>query len=156
MSERSSSLRGKALLLKSLGAVGVVYGDIGTSPLYALRECFVHGHITANDPHNVVGIVSLFIWALTCVVVIKYLLFVLRADNGGEGGTLALLALAQSRLSLTKNDGSQGIARVLLLAGLFGAGLLYGDGMITPAISVLSAVEGLSIVTPNQPGLFTP
>ena len=94
----SSPIRGKALLIKSVGAIGVVYGDIGTSPLYALRECFVHGHIDA-DAKSVVGIVSLFAWSLICVVVIKYLSFVLRADNHGEGGILALLALAQTRTS---------------------------------------------------------
>ena len=153
--QSTNPIRGKALLLKSLGAIGVVYGDIGTSPLYALRECFVHGHVPA-DAESVTGIVSLFVWALTCVVVVKYLFFVLRADNNGEGGTLALLALAQSRLSIPRQGLSSGVGKVLLLSGLFGAGLLYGDGMITPAISVLSAVEGLSIVTPNDPGLFTP
>jgi KUP system potassium uptake protein len=151
----SSPIRGKALLIKSVGAIGVVYGDIGTSPLYALRECFVHGHIDA-DAKSVVGIVSLFVWSLICVVVIKYLSFVLRADNHGEGGILALLALAQTRTSGGTELVSARTAKLLVLAGLFGAGLLYGDGMITPAISVLSAVEGLSIVTPDQPGLLTP
>ena len=128
--------------LLTLGAIGVVYGDIGTSPLYALRECFhgVHGVAATHD--NVLGVLSLIFWSLTLIISIKYILFVMRADNNGEGGILALLALvAQSPDARRKS-------RAMLVAlGLFGAALLYGDGMITPAISVLGAVEGLQVAT---------
>lgn len=127
----------------TLGALGVVFGDIGTSPLYALRECFIGHHPIPVSTDNVLGILSLIIWSLVTVVVIKYLFFVLRADNKGEGGVLALLALA---LPAAKTSG--GRKRYLIYFGLFGAALLYGDGMITPAITVLSAVEGLKIATP--------
>jgi KUP system potassium uptake protein len=122
----------------SLGALGVVYGDIGTSPLYALRECVTSPHGVAATAGNVLGVLSLIFWSLTAVVTFKYLCFVLRADNRGEGGVLALLALAA---------GKNGGRRALVLFGLFGAALLYGDGIITPAITVLSAVEGLSVAT---------
>lgn len=128
----------------AIAALGVVYGDIGTSPLYAVKECFTGHHGAALTPHNVLGVVSLIFWSLTAVVVIKYLTFVMQADHDGEGGILALLALA------TKGKPpSSGISWVSVLAmlGLFGAALLYGDGIITPAISVLSAVEGLSVAT---------
>ncbi len=133
-------------LTLSLGALGVVYGDIGTSPLYALKECFMphHGHQLAVTPANVLGILSLITWALALVISIKYLVFVLRADNRGEGGTLALLSLVRPRESQRR-----GKRRTVLIAlGLFGAALLYGDGMITPAITMLSAIEGISVVTP--------
>jgi len=125
-----------------LSALGVVYGDIGTSPLYALRECFVGEHPMPVTPENVMGVLSLIFWALTLVVTLKYLMYVLPADNRGEGGVLALMALAL--------DGRKVGRRTLVLTaiGLFGAALLYGDGMITPAISVLSAVEGLHLATP--------
>jgi KUP system potassium uptake protein len=131
-----------ALLPLALGALGVVYGDIGTSPLYALRECFVGGNALPVTALNVLGILSLVFWSLTMVVSIKYLMFLMRADNEGEGGILALLALVGPK-------GSNGTARRngLVLLGLFGAALLYGDGVITPAISVLSAVEGLRVAT---------
>jgi KUP system potassium uptake protein len=123
-----------------LAALGVVYGDIGTSPLYALRECFAGTHPIPVTPENVLGVLSLIFWSLIITVSVKYLLFVMRADNQGEGGILALVALVRSKV------GKQ--AHVVLIAiGLFGAALLYGDGMITPAISVLSAVEGLGVAT---------
>jgi KUP system potassium uptake protein len=135
----------RTLLTTSLAALGVVYGDIGTSPLYALRECFTPPHAVSATAPNVLGVLSLFFWSLTLVVSLKYLTFVLRADNDGEGGVLALLAL------LARRDGAAGSARarggVLALLGLFGAALLYGDGVITPAISVLSAIEGLGVAT---------
>ena len=118
----------------TLGALGVVYGDIGTSPLYALRECFHGSTGIAVDRANVLGILSLIVWALTLVVVLKYIVFVTRADNHGEGGILALLALVLEK---------RGRLAGLTLAGLFGAALLYADGMLTPAISVVSAVEGI-------------
>jgi KUP system potassium uptake protein len=130
------------LALLTLGAIGVVYGDIGTSPLYALRECFHGQHGVAPTQDNVLGVLSLIFWSLTLIISIKYILFVMRADNNGEGGILALLALvAQSPDAKRKSRAS------LIALGLFGAALLYGDGMITPAISVLGAVEGLEIVT---------
>jgi KUP system potassium uptake protein len=132
------------LLPLALGALGVVYGDIGTSPLYAMRECF-HGHMDPT-PENVLGVLSLIVWSLIVVIAIKYLLIVLRADNAGEGGILALMALVIEDLTGTKRQTLATTAIVTL--GLFGAALLYGDGIITPAISVLSAVEGLEIATP--------
>jgi KUP system potassium uptake protein len=131
----------------SLSALGVVYGDIGTSPLYALKECFAGHYGLHPTPENVLGILSLVFWALVVVISIKYLLFVMRADNHGEGGILALTALCVPR---SQRNNSRRM--VLLILGLFGAALLYGDGVITPAISVLSAVEGLKEVTP----VFTP
>jgi len=125
-----------------LGALGVVYGDIGTSPLYALKECFSPEHGIALTPANVHGILSLLFWTMTIVVSLKYVVFVLRADNDGEGGILSLVALAirgveDSRMRWT-----------LMILGVFGASMFYGDAMITPAISVLSAVEGLEVATP--------
>ncbi|MEW6303322.1 MAG: potassium transporter Kup [Verrucomicrobiota bacterium] len=126
-----------------LGALGVVYGDIGTSPLYALRECFSGDHGIAITRGNVLGVVSLIFWALALIVSLKYLTFVMRADNKGEGGILALLAMAFPERALHAKSASK-----MLLIGVFGAALLYGDGMITPAISVLSAVEGLEVATP--------
>src|SRR3954453_7462839 len=131
-------------LTLSLGALGVVYGDIGTSPLYALRECFHHSTGIAPTPANVLGILSLIVWSLILVVSVKYLVFVMRADNRGEGGILALLAL----VAPPRGAPPLGGRRLLVLMGVFGAALLYGDGMITPAITVLSAVEGLNVATP--------
>ena len=137
--------QGKRLALLSLGALGIVYGDIGTSPLYSMRECF-HGEHSVPATHgNVLGVLSLIVWALVITVTLKYVVYVLRADNRGEGGILALLALVRSAL------GGK-VSGILLVLGIFGAALLYGDGMITPAISVLSAVEGLKVATP----FFTP
>jgi KUP system potassium uptake protein len=133
---------GRHLAALSLAALGVVYGDIGTSPLYALRQTFSAGHGLALGPGNVLGVLSLVVWSLILVVSLKYVAFVLRADNRGEGGILALTAL------VTPMAKSQGRRKGLVLIGLFGAALLYGDGLITPAISVLSAVEGLAIATP--------
>ena len=126
----------------TLGALGVVYGDIGTSVLYALKEVFATGHI-AFTPDNVLGILSLFVWTLTLIVSFKYVILVLRADNHGEGGLVAMLALASTAVK----DKPQ-LRRVLLVVGIFGTALFYGDGVITPAISVLSAVEGLQVFSP--------
>ena len=131
------------LALLTLTALGVVYGDIGTSPLYAIRECFHGPHAVRVTPQNVMGVLSLVFWALVVVVTIKYVVFILRADNRGEGGILSLAALV-----VPVRAAHSGRRRVLLLLGLFGAALLYGDGMITPSVSVLSAVEGLSVATP--------
>jgi KUP system potassium uptake protein len=123
-----------------LGSIGVVYGDIGTSPLYALRESLAHTAGMGSHDENVLGVVSLLIWALFLIVTIKYVIFVMRADNRGEGGTLALMALAQSAI------GRRSIG--VLFLGILGASLFTGDAIITPAISVLSAVEGLKLVAP--------
>lgn len=139
--------KGGYLLLLSITALGVVFGDIGTSPIYALREAFNASHGIAPTTENVLGVLSLIFWSLIIVISIKYLLFVLRADNEGEGGIIALTALVSPR---SRRAG--GNRKILLLVGLFGAALLYGDGMITPAISVVSAVEGLEVATP----MFTP
>jgi len=133
----------KPFLALSLAALGVVYGDIGTSPIYALRECFHGSHPFAVTQPNVLGVMSLVFWSLMIIISLKYLVFVMRADNHGEGGILALLAL----LAPWHDKSAQ--SRVLLFLGLFGAALLYGDGAITPAISVLSAVEGLELAAPG-------
>ncbi len=126
----------------TLGAIGVVYGDIGTSVLYALKEVFGSGHVPFT-PDNVYGILSIFFWTLTMIVSVKYVTLVLRADNNGEGGLVAMLALAAESVK-----DKPGLHRSLLLLGIFGTCLFYGDGVITPAISVLSAVEGLEVVSP--------
>ena len=131
-----------SLTTLTLGAIGVVYGDIGTSMLYAIKEVFGSGHVPFT-PTNVYGILSIFFWTLTVIVSIKYVVLVLRADNNGEGGLVAMLALA----SQSVKDKPR-LRRVLLIVGIFGTCLFYGDGVITPAISVLSAVEGLEIVSP--------
>ena len=140
---------GRRLALLSLGALGVVYGDIGTSPLYAIRECFHGEYGVAVTPANVLGILSLVFWSLILVISIKYLIFVLRADNRGEGGILALVALAVPRYAPRRTTW-------VAMLGLFGASLLYGDGMLTPAISVLSAVEGLEVIAPTLRPLVIP
>ncbi|WP_415061625.1 potassium transporter Kup [Bdellovibrio sp.] len=129
----------------SLGALGVVFGDIGTSPLYALRECFGEYGLAAT-PENVIGILSLIFWTLILVICIKYMAYVMRADNRGEGGILSLMALAV-RSQMSKDVTQR--RWIMTILGLFGAALLYGDGVITPAISVLSAMEGLTYVAPN-------
>jgi KUP system potassium uptake protein len=134
---------GRRLLALSLLALGIVYGDIGTSPLYAMRECFYGSHPVAVTPDNIFGVLSLIFWSLVVVVMLKYHIYVIRFDNRGEGGILALMGL----VGMDKERG--GAMKAMLIAiGVFGASLLYGDGMITPAISVLSAVEGLEIATP--------
>ncbi len=135
--------RGRYLALMSLGALGIVYGDIGTSPLYALRECFFGAHGIEPTRANVMGVLSLVLWSLIIVVTLKYHVYVLRLDNRGEGGILALMSLVQP-----ESRKKTGLRRLIMPLGLFGAALLYGDGIITPAISVLSAVEGLDVATP--------
>lgn len=135
--------RGRYLFTLALTALGVVYGDIGTSPIYALRESFHHTHGVAPTAENVMGVLSLIVWSLILVICIKYLLVVVRADHNGEGGILALTTLVER----SPAQEAKGFVTVTLL-GLFGTALLYGDGMLTPAISVLSAVEGLSVMTP--------
>jgi len=131
-----------SLAALTLGAIGVVYGDIGTSVLYAMKEVFGSGHVPFT-PDNVYGILSIFFWTLTTIVSVKYVSLVLRADNHGEGGLVAMLALA----SRSVKDRPR-VRKVLLIVGIFGTCLFYGDGVITPAISVLSAVEGLEVVSP--------
>ncbi|HWN96511.1 MAG TPA: KUP/HAK/KT family potassium transporter, partial [Methylomirabilota bacterium] len=138
--------RGKVLAALSLGALGVVYGDIGTSPLYAIRECFYGDHGMAVTRPNVLGVLSLIFWALALIISIKYITLVLRADNRGEGGVLALLSLAMPE---KRGERQRGVSRWVILIGVFGAALLYGDGIITPAVSILSAVEGLNVATPR-------
>lgn len=126
----------------SLAAMGVVFGDIGTSPLYTMKEVFNGPHAVPVTPDNVLGILSLVFWALTIVVSLKYVVYIMRADNRGEGGIMALTSLAM------RTNKSPRLGALMATLGLFGAALFYGDGMITPAISVLSAVEGLEIATP--------
>jgi len=141
----------RPVLPLALTALGVVFGDIGTSPLYALRECFSGPHGIAATPDNVRGVLSLVFWGLILVISVKYLMFVMRADNRGEGGILALMALVRP-------GGASGSARdwAVVTLGLFGAALLYGDGAITPAISVLSAVEGLRLAAPGLDRYIVP
>ncbi len=142
---------GRRLAVLTLAALGVVYGDIGTSPLYALRECFKPGRALTPEPDNIYGVVSLIFWALMLVVTVKYVAFVMRADNRGEGGVLAMLSLVVGKQTQHPRG------RVVLIAiGLFGAALLYGDGAITPAISVLGAMEGLEIVSPKFEAAVVP
>jgi KUP system potassium uptake protein len=129
----------------SLGALGVVYGDIGTSPLYALRECFNSQHGIPINEFNLLGVLSLIVWSLFIVVTFKYLFVVMYADNQGEGGIMALMALAFPNPKEKHNSSMM----FLSLLGLFGAALLYGDGVITPAITVLSATEGLATLNPT-------
>src|SRR5687768_9817072 len=145
MSQSSHGSRGRRhSATLALLALGVVYGDIGTSPLYAIRECFNGPHAVAATHDHVLGVLSLIFWALIIVVSIKYLVFVMRADNHGEGGILALTALATPIKPTGRSERSW-----LIYLGIFGGALLYGDAMITPSISVLGAVEGLSVATPG-------
>ena len=136
----------------TIGALGVVFGDIGTSPLYALQTVFHADHGSVPTSQSAVyGVLSLVFWAITIIVSIKYVTFIMRADNDGEGGIMALIALIQ-RAGLPRRS-----TRVVLISlGIFGAALFYGDGMITPAISVLSAVEGLEVVSPSLDSLVAP
>jgi KUP system potassium uptake protein len=142
---------GKRLAILTLTALGVVYGDIGTSPLYALRECFKPEYGLAPTPENIYGILSLILWSLILVVSVKYIVFIMRADNRGEGGILAMLAMLLQQMTEKTWRRS-----ALVALGLFGAALLYGDGMITPAMSVLSAMEGLIVVSDNFAPLVVP
>lgn len=143
--------RGNYLFVLSLAALGVVYGDIGTSPLYALRECFHGPHAIAPTAANILGVLSLIFWSLIIVISTKYLVFVLRADNHGEGGILSLAALATPITPSGKTE-----KWLLIALGTFGAALLYGDGIITPAISVLGAMEGISVATPSLTPFVVP
>jgi KUP system potassium uptake protein len=136
-------ISGKRFAALALAALGVVYGDIGTSPLYAVKEVFAGNHPIPVTTGNIYGSLSLFFWALVIVVSIKYVSFIMRADNRGEGGIMALIALA---LRTSQDKPKQ--SRLIMIFGVLGAAMFYGDGMVTPAISVLSAVEGLEIITP--------
>lgn len=135
----------------ALGALGIVFGDIGTSPLYAFRECFIHHPNIGPTPENILGILSLILWSLIITICFKYMFIVLKADNRGEGGILSLMALSMRQV---EKDSFR--FRVIVALGIFGAALLYGDGVITPAISVLSAVEGLQIIAPSMEPLIAP
>jgi KUP system potassium uptake protein len=139
----ATSLRKQSIGALALGAIGVVYGDIGTSPLYTIHEIFAGSGGVALTHDNVLGVVSVIFWTLMIVVSMKYVTLILRADNHGEGGIMALLALSSSAVATRPR-----LRRGLFIAGVFGAALFYGDGVITPAISVLSAVEGLEIAAP--------
>jgi KUP system potassium uptake protein len=142
--EETKAKTNRRLAQLSLAALGVVFGDIGTSPIYAIRECFHGEYGIAVSQANVMGILSLMFWALVMIVGLKYMVFVFRADNRGEGGVIALTALIRGQN--TPSGSRRGLGVIAL--GLFAACLLYGDGMITPAISVMSAVEGIAIITP--------
>ncbi|MEZ4813587.1 MAG: potassium transporter Kup [Bdellovibrionota bacterium] len=141
--EKSQNSSHQKLMAVCLASLGIVYGDIGTSPLYAFRECFIEEHGLVLNEASVLGILSLIFWALIAIVSIKYMMFVLNADNHGEGGVLALGELCQAQV-----DKKRRFKKGILVCSLFGSALLYGDGVITPAISVLSAIEGLNIATP--------
>ncbi len=137
------SIRPGALAGLTLAAVGVVYGDIGTSPLYALKEVFAHGRVPLT-PGNILGILSLVFWTITVIVTLKYVTLILRADNNGEGGLIAMLALASQAVKDRPK-----LRETLLLVGIFGTAIFFGDGVITPAVSVLGAVEGLEVAAPG-------
>ena len=151
------TLRGKVMHARqampalTVAAIGVVFGDIGTSPLYALKEIFNGHHPIPVTPDNILGVLSLVFWAIMVLVTLKYVLIIMRADNRGEGGSLALLSLV-----IENAKGNPRLTWVISLLGIFAAALFYGDSMITPAISVLSAVEGLEIVTPALKPLRDP
>ncbi|MBS1191461.1 MAG: potassium transporter [Rhodocyclaceae bacterium] len=139
----AGDVTGQRLAALALAALGVVYGDIGTSPLYAVKEVFAGNHPIPVTEANIYGALSLFFWALVIIVSVKYVVFIMRADNRGEGGIMALIALA-----LHDAQDKPGRAKVIMIIGILGAAMFYGDGMVTPAMSVLSAVEGLEVATP--------
>ncbi|HEY3149060.1 MAG TPA: KUP/HAK/KT family potassium transporter, partial [Dongiaceae bacterium] len=140
----------KSATALALGAIGVVFGDIGTSPLYAMKESFVGAHPLTPDVPHVMGVLSLMFWSIMLVVTLKYVAIIMRADSKGEGGSLVMLALA-SRIT----HGTS-LAPIVVIIGIFGACLFYGDSMITPAISVLSAVEGLQVAAPALEAYVVP
>jgi KUP system potassium uptake protein len=150
VSSASVSRSPAALATLTLSALGVVYGDIGTSPLYALKEVFHAGHVPVSA-ENILGVLSLIFWTMTTVVSLKYVLLILRADNNGEGGLIAMLALATTAVKERPQ-----LRSVLLVVGMYGTAIFYGDGVITPAISVLSAVEGLEVAAPQLQGVVIP
>ncbi|MDD5759519.1 MAG: KUP/HAK/KT family potassium transporter, partial [Desulfobulbaceae bacterium] len=140
--QNQSSLATSNSAFLAISALGIIYGDIGTSPLYTIKECFSGKHGVAPTPENIFGILSMIFWSLLLVVGLKYVVFIMQADNKGEGGIFSLLAMLQGKL---KDDTKWWTFLTILAA--FGAALLYGDGVITPAISVLSAIEGLNMAT---------
>ncbi|HEY6617061.1 MAG TPA: KUP/HAK/KT family potassium transporter, partial [Vicinamibacterales bacterium] len=146
----SSPGRYGTLFPLTLTALGVVYGDIGTSPLYAIRECFFGSHSVGPTHDNVLGVLSLVLYALLLVISVKYTSIVMRADNQGEGGILSLTALLPSRNGVRQNSS------VLVALGIVGASLLCGEGMITPAVSIMGAIEGLQVATPVFSGWVVP
>ena len=149
--EGAAAKAGMAAL--TLGALGVVFGDIGTSPLYALQAVFTADHHAVHaTPAEVYGVISLVFWSITMVVSVKYVTFIMRADNGGQGGIMALTAL----LEAARRSRSALVPMALITLGILGASLFYGDGVITPAISVLSAVEGLKVAAPSLGSLVLP
>jgi KUP system potassium uptake protein len=150
MSNEHNARTPGAVAALTLAAIGVVYGDIGTSPLYALKEVFAHGRVPLT-PDNILGILSLVFWTLTIVVSFKYVVLILRADNNGEGGLIAMLALASQAVKDRPR-----LRRVLLLVGIFGTAIFFGDGVITPAVSVLGAVEGLEVAAPGLHRFIVP
>lgn len=149
---RGTDSQRRYLLALGLSALGVVYGDIGTSPLYAMRQAFHGEHAIAVTSANVLGVLSLIFWSLLVIVSVKYLVYVMRADNKGEGGILALMAMVQSG----RHGAGLASRHVILAIGIFGAALMYGDSVITPAISVLSAVEGLGVAAPGSQRFVIP
>ena len=142
--DMAGDLSGKRLATLALAALGVVYGDIGTSPLYAVKEVFAGNHPIPVNEANIFGSLSLFFWALIIIVSIKYVIFIMRADNRGEGGVMAMIALA-----LHDAQGKPRQMKAIMIVGILGAAMFYGDGMVTPAMSVLSAVEGLEVIAPT-------
>ncbi|MFY9328913.1 MAG: potassium transporter Kup [Georgfuchsia sp.] len=148
---QNTEFRDQRLAPLALAALGVVYGDIGTSPLYAVKEVFAGHHPVPITPDNVIGILSILFWALMMVVTLKYVTFMLNANNKGEGGTMSLMALA-----LRNSEDHPRRRQIVIILGLFGAALFFGDGVITPAISVLSAVEGLNIIAPSFDDFVVP
>ncbi|MBM3564597.1 MAG: potassium transporter Kup [Alphaproteobacteria bacterium] len=151
MTTPSAVDRGSPIAVLMLGAIGIVFGDIGTSPLYAVKETFAGPHPLPIDPPHVLGVLSLVFWSIMCIVSIKYVIVIMRADNRGEGGSLALFALARRAA-----EGKPAVITLLGILGVFAAALFYGDSMITPAISVLSAVEGLNVVEPGLKDFILP
>src|SRR3984957_14346277 len=145
---------GAGRLVLSVGALGVVFGDIGTSPLYTVQTVFSPSdpHPVKVSPQNVFGIVSLIVWSVLIIVTVTYVLLVMRADNDGEGGIMALITLIGRRGA----PGSRRAVAVLAVLGVFGASLFFGDSMITPAISVLSAIEGVKVAAPSVSNLVVP
>ncbi len=141
-------VKGKASVLV-VAALGVVFGDIGTSPLYALKVCFIGHSAITPSPQNVLGLVSLIFWSLLLVVSVKYGVFILKANDDGEGGVFAMMAILHKKMGAN-------LSRGLIMAGLLGSALLYGDGLITPVISVLSALEGLEVATTSAKPLVVP
>src|SRR4249919_4230834 len=151
MSHKAHGEGRQRILPLVIGAIGVVFGDIGTSPLYTLKEAFGHQYGLQPNPANVLGVLSLVFWAMLLIVTIKYVMVVMRADNRGEGGILALMAVVQRSLPIASP-----LAYGIGILGIFGTALFFGDGVITPAISELSAVEGLKVAAPAMSHYVVP